>query len=114
MELRSDFIGGRFLDAIGAPLVSKNPARDGQPVLETAWSAERVGEAVAAARDAQRAWSRLSFDQRLAALHRFREVIRAKKEILAGAIVDEIGKIRSEARVEVDSLINRFDLVAAQ
>jgi RHH-type proline utilization regulon transcriptional repressor/proline dehydrogenase/delta 1-pyrroline-5-carboxylate dehydrogenase len=109
-----DYVGGRFLDPIGAPLISSNPARDGAPVVRTSWAKERVDEAVAAAKAAQPAWSRLSLDERLAALHRFRAVIQAKKEHLADAIVLEIGKIRPEARVEIDSLIGRFDLVAAQ
>lgn len=114
MTVRGDYVGGRFLEPAGDALISEDPARDGAPVIETAWSAARVGEAVLAAKDAQVAWSRLSFDARLAALHRFREVIRARKETLADAIVREIGKIRAEARTEIDSLLGRFDLVAAQ
>lgn len=109
--IRSDWIGGRFLEPVGAPLVSRNPARDGKPVLETLWSVERVAEAVAAAKEAHPSWFRLSFDERLAILHRFRAAIVRHKEDLADAIVREVGKIRSEARAEVDSLIARFDLV---
>ncbi|UJR87105.1 aldehyde dehydrogenase family protein [Sandaracinus amylolyticus] len=114
MQIPGDYIGGRFVPPTGEPLISENPARDGEHVVHTAWSADRVADAVAAAKDAQVAWSRRSFDDRLAALHRFRAVIVAQKERLADAIVKEIGKIRSEARVEIDSLIGRFDLVAAQ
>lgn len=113
-EGASDFIGGAFREAIGEPLVSVDPAHDGRDVVRTKWSVARVDEAVASAKEAQPAWSRLSFDERLAHLLRFRAVLEKHKELLADAIVREIGKIRSEARVEVQTVLGRFDLVAAQ
>jgi acyl-CoA reductase-like NAD-dependent aldehyde dehydrogenase/4-aminobutyrate aminotransferase-like enzyme len=113
-ETRSDFVAGRFLEPAGEPLLSTNPARDGATVVSARWSPSRVDEAVAAAKAAQPGWSRLSFDERWAHLARFRAAIEAKKEHLADAIVQEIGKIRSEARIEIQTLIGRFDLVAGQ
>lgn len=114
MSSSVDFVGGRFLSPEGEPLVSRNPARDGAPVLETLWSPSRVALAVETAKAAQPAWGALSLDERWAALLRFRAAIEAKKEELADAIVQEIGKIRSEARVEIQSLLGRFDLVLHQ
>ncbi len=112
--ISGDYVNGRFCEPSGDVLTSTDPARDGTPVIETRFSEARVAEAVSSASEAQRAWSQKSFDERLAALHRFRAIIASRKEELADAVVREIGKIRSEARVEIDSLINRFDLVAAQ
>nr|MDQ3036666.1 aldehyde dehydrogenase family protein [Myxococcota bacterium] len=114
MPVPGDYIGGRFCEPAGELLISSDPARDGAPVVETRWTVDRVAEAIAAANEAQVAWSRRSFEDRLAVLHRFRAVLKARKETLADAVVREIGKIRPEARVEIDSLIGRFDLVAAQ
>jgi acyl-CoA reductase-like NAD-dependent aldehyde dehydrogenase/4-aminobutyrate aminotransferase-like enzyme len=110
-EVRSDYVAGAFLAPQGEPLVSVNPAKDGATVVSARWSPSRVGEAVAAAKAAQPAWSRLSLDERWRHLVRFRAAIEAKKEYLADAIVQEIGKIRSEARVEIQTLLGRFDLV---
>lgn len=113
MPIAGDYIGGVFVDAAGESLVSKNPSKDGKTVVETSWSAAQVGLAVDAAREAQRGWSRLSFDERWAGLVRFRSAIEAQKEALADAIVQEIGKIRSEARTEVQTLLGRFDVTAS-
>ncbi|MBX7190594.1 MAG: aldehyde dehydrogenase family protein [Sandaracinaceae bacterium] len=110
-EVRSDYVAGAFLEPHGEPLVSVNPAKDGAIVVSARWSPSRVDQAVAAAKAAQPAWSRLSLDERWQHLVRFRAAIEAKKEYLADAIVQEIGKIRSEARVEIQTLIGRFDLV---
>lgn len=112
MSIAGDYVGGAFVAASGEPLFSRNPSKDGAVVVETTWSPSQVAVAVDAARSAQHAWSRLSFDQRWAALVRFRTVIEAQRESLADAIVQEIGKIRSEARTEIQTLIGRFDVTA--
>ena len=113
-EIRSDYVAGQFLDPEGEPLVSVNPAKDAITVVSARWSPSRVELAVSAAKAAQPAWSRLSLDERWQHLVRFRSAIEAKKEHLADAIVQEIGKLRSEARIEIQTLIGRFDLVLAQ
>lgn len=108
--MRGDYVAGAFLEPEGEPLVSVEPAHDGRPVCETAASPARIAEAVAAAREASPAWAALSVDERFTQLRRFRAALDAQKEALADAIVKEIGKIRSEARLEVTSLVGRFDL----
>lgn len=106
-----DYIGGRFLAPEGEPLVSVNPARSGVPVLETAWSPARVALAADAADAAATDWARLTLAQRFAHLVRFRATIQDRAADLADAIVLETGKLRAEARAEVQSLVARFDLV---
>lgn len=108
-----DYIGGAFVEAAGEELVSRNPSKGGAVVVETTWSAAQVGLAVAAARDAQPRWSSLSLDDRWSALVRFRSVLEKRKELLADAIVQEIGKIRTEARTEIQTLLGRFDITLA-
>ena len=110
MTIAGDYIGGRFVSADGEALVSRDPAKDSSIVVETTWRAAQVEVAVASAADAQPAWSRLTLDQRWTALVRFRAAIEARKEDLADAIVREIGKIRSEARTEIQTLLGRFDI----
>jgi len=105
-----DYVGGRFLPPEGELLSSTDPAHGEQIVFSTGSNPERVGAAVDAAREAQPAWNALGLERRFAALVHFRSAIEANKEALADAIVKEIGKLRSEARTEVASLIGRFAL----
>src|SRR5204863_2967373 len=69
-----------------------------------------VETAAAAAASAQPGWARRSLAERIAHLDTLKQAITARASELADAIVLETGKIRSEARQEVQTLINRFDL----
>lgn len=111
MQALGDYIGNGFLSPTGEALVSHNPARGGEPVLETAWSPERVALAAGAAERASRGWAALSLEDRFASLMAFKRAIADRADLLADAIVLETGKLRSEARGEVASLVSRFDLV---
>lgn len=113
MQSLGNFVGGAFVAPSGPALISRNPARGGAVVLETASSAADASAAVAAAANAFPAWRNLSRAQRWDALTRFRDAIRAHATPLADAIVLETGKIRSEANTEIQTLLNRFDLVRA-
>jgi acyl-CoA reductase-like NAD-dependent aldehyde dehydrogenase len=83
MQSRGDFIGGVFLPPEGETIQSRNPARDGETVLATAGSPERIRRACEAAAEAAPAWARLSLTERLDALARFRVAIVARAEALA-------------------------------
>jgi RHH-type proline utilization regulon transcriptional repressor/proline dehydrogenase/delta 1-pyrroline-5-carboxylate dehydrogenase len=111
MRPLGDYIDSAFHAPQGIALLSRNPAREGRVVLETAWSAERTTLACEAAARAAAAWAARSRAERWEALARFREALRGRAEELAEAIVLETGKLRSEARAEVGSLVSRFDLV---
>lgn len=113
MQALGDFISGRFVAPDGRPLTSTNPARGGELVLETAWDPKRVELAAEAAEQASGAWVLRSREERFALLVSLRDSIRKHAKELADAIVLETGKLRSEAAVEVNALINRFDLVKA-
>ena len=113
MQLRGDYIGGRFLPPDGDAFRSFDPAT-GALVAETATTPERVEMACRAASDAWRPWRDRSLDERWEVLARFREMISRHKEMLAEGIVREIGKVRPEARTEIDALVARFDFVRAQ
>ncbi len=95
----------------GKALVSRNPAADGAVVFETGYTVGAVADAAQAAAVAQSAWARLTQAQRAAHLEAFKKEIAARADQLADAIVLETGKIRSEAKLEVQTLLNRFDLV---
>jgi len=95
----------------GMALVSRNPAADGAVVFETGYTVGAVRDASAAAAAAQPAWAALTQDERVAHLERFKHAIAARADLLADAIVIETGKIRSEAKTEIQTLLNRFELV---
>lgn len=111
MDALGDFISGEFHAPRGEALRSVDPT-SGAPAFETACDSGRVSHACEAAQKALPGWRDLSFSQRVDAVLRFREAIRARRSTIADAIVLEVGKLRSEALQEVDTLIARFDLVA--
>ncbi len=112
MAALGDYIDGSFsVPSGGDPLISVNPARDGAVVLETRCDVRQVAAACEAAAAAARPWQRLSRRERFAHLVRLRDAIGRRAGELADAIVLETGKLRSEAKAEVASLIGRFDMV---
>jgi RHH-type proline utilization regulon transcriptional repressor/proline dehydrogenase/delta 1-pyrroline-5-carboxylate dehydrogenase len=113
-DARGDYIGGAFHPPQGEPFESRDPARDDAVVLRTGGDPARVAQATAAAAEAAPGWASLSMDERAAHLHRFRAALAAREDGLSEAITREMGKLRSEARVEVKALVNRFGLVEEQ
>ncbi len=110
-EARGDYVGGAFVGPSGDAFSSHDPAHDGRVVLETAGDPARVADACAAAEAAWPAWAALGLDGRLEGLARFRAAIEERADGLSEAISLEMGKIRSEARVEIKALLGRFALV---
>jgi RHH-type proline utilization regulon transcriptional repressor/proline dehydrogenase/delta 1-pyrroline-5-carboxylate dehydrogenase len=110
VQALGNFINGGFVAPSGKALVSRNPAADGAVVFETGYTVDAVGEAAAAAAAAQPGWAKLSVAERAAALDRLKQAIAARGDALADAIVVETGKVRAEAKAEIQTLLNRFDL----
>jgi RHH-type transcriptional regulator, proline utilization regulon repressor / proline dehydrogenase / delta 1-pyrroline-5-carboxylate dehydrogenase len=113
VQALGNFISGAFVAPSGTAVVSRNPAADGAVVFETGMSVAAAGDAVRAAAAAQPAWVRLTLAERAGVLERFKQAISARADALTDAIVLETGKLRSEARAEIQTLINRFDLARA-
>lgn len=111
MKPFGDYIAGSFHSPEGEVLISRNPARDGAVVLETATSPDRIGQACAAAADASAAWAALTVEERYELLLPLRDALAAQRDELAEAITLETGKLRSEARGEANALVSRFELV---
>ncbi|AMC99381.1 succinylglutamate-semialdehyde dehydrogenase [Halomonas chromatireducens] len=79
---------------------------------DTLWQGNGAGDsqvaaAVAAARGAFASWARRAFEERLAVVERFREVLEAHREDLARTIASETGKPLWEARTEVGAMIGK-------
>ncbi|MEZ4359975.1 MAG: aldehyde dehydrogenase family protein [Kofleriaceae bacterium] len=113
MQAKGNFIGGSFHAPSGDALVSRNPAADGAVVFETGTTLASAQEAAEAAAAAQPAWAALTRAARWEYLQRWKAQLAAAADGLAEAITLETGKLRSEAKVEVQTLLNRFDLVSS-
>ncbi|MGK4007374.1 succinylglutamate-semialdehyde dehydrogenase [Sorangium sp. So ce1036] len=108
--MSTHFIGGRWTAGAGEPFASRNPVTQ-QTVFEgRAATAEQVDAAVAAARDAFRAWRDLGFDGRVALVKRFAGLLAEHKARLADVIGLETGKPRWEALTEVQTMIGKVDV----
>lgn len=110
MQALGNFVNGAFVAPSGKALVSRNPAADGAVVFETGYSVGAVADAARSAAAAQRGWAALTLAERASALDRFKQAIAARSDGLADAIVLETGKLRSEAKLEIQTLLNRFEL----
>lgn len=93
-------------------LVSTDPATG-----EEVWRGPvgDAGAAVAAARTAFPGWARTSRAERVAIAQRFRDLVRARQDVLARLIARETGKPLWESRTEVASVAAKVDIsVTAQ
>ena len=104
------FIDNTFAAGKGAKFISKDPATD-----EVIWSGKSAGRidvhlAVQAARKAFPAWARLTVAHRAELLHKFAQVLKAKKSALAEVISHDTGKPLWESETEVDAAVSKAAL----
>jgi 1-pyrroline-5-carboxylate dehydrogenase len=100
--------------AVGEPFEREDPSRREQVASRAREGGELVGEAVEAARSAQREWRRLPHAERLAALRATERLIDERKLELAGAISLEVGKVRTESIAEVEEAIDLIETYCRQ
>ena len=115
-EGRGDFIDGSFRKVRGAhddgpAVMSRDPARDFQPVFRAASSIAHVDAAVEAARKAQPAWHALGIEGRSKHLLALRAAFDEHIEKMARTITREMGKPLREATLEAKSLGERIPLI---
>ena len=86
-----------------------NPA-SGELIREVAEDTpESVAEKAGQARAAQRAWQKTPFEERHAAIARFRSKVVEATEKLAAILTDEVGKPLSQSKNELAGLLPRID-----
>jgi succinylglutamic semialdehyde dehydrogenase len=111
-EGRGDFIDGVFRRAKGERVLqSRDPARDFAPVFRTVVDVAHVDDAVAAAQRAQPSWQALGVDGRRKYLLALKAAFDENVDVIARAIVREMGKPLREALIEAKSLGDRVTLV---
>ena len=110
MSEQTQFIQGTWLKGEGPLFTSTNPA-DNQVLWQgNAASATQVDNAIASARQAFYQWADLSFDDRLAIVEKFAEVLAEHKEELAVAIAKETGRLLWETRTEIGAMIGKVGI----
>ena len=92
------YIGGEAVPSGGPPIVDASPI-DTSVLLGRFATAtpEQVGHAVAAAKEAQRAWGHRPWRERVATLRKTAALIRERKFELAAIMSLEVGKSRLES-----------------
>ncbi|MCH9627037.1 MAG: N-succinylglutamate 5-semialdehyde dehydrogenase [Chlamydiales bacterium] len=104
----SHFISGSWVEGIGEPFHSLNPATQ-----LTLWEGrqatpDEVDEAVSAAREAFPKWSAYSFEKRLSLLKEYEKALKENSSQLVEAICQETGKPRWESTQEVSAMIGKI------
>ncbi|MEZ4368165.1 MAG: aldehyde dehydrogenase family protein [Kofleriaceae bacterium] len=109
MRALGNFIDRAFVAPAGA-LVSRNPAADGQPVLETAFTVSAVATAAAAAAAAAAGLGRARRRPPLGSPRALQGRDRRPRHRAGRRHRARDRQDRSEAKVEIQTLLNRFDL----
>ncbi len=107
------FINGKFVDSVSGETFNViNPATEEVISEVPEATVEDTRKAVDAAYESQKKWARLPAIERAKYLRRIADGIRKNADMLATTIVEEQGKIRSLARVEVDFTADYIDYMA--
>jgi succinylglutamic semialdehyde dehydrogenase len=106
----SNFINGEWLAGSGAELVTIDPSNGKQTWSSNESTAQDVGRACEAARNAFEAWALTPLAERIAVCTRFRDLLKQDAEALALLIAEEVGKPLWEARTEATTMANKIDI----
>ncbi len=106
----SNLIGGRYEPIDGSTLVSYDPAQRGRVVWSGAPVVEHADRAVAAARDALRAWSRWDIEKRANVLLRYKALVQERAGDIADLIAQETGKAIWDCKGEASALAGKVDI----
>ena len=110
MKHAEQFINGQWLQGEGSVFNSLDPAKNVQIWQGHAATANQVDMAVQSARQAQYHWAGLSFEQRVAIVKKFAELLTENKEAMALSVAQETGKALWEARTEIGAMIGKIDI----
>ena len=111
MNSRGDlWVGGRWLPGSGKRFVSTDPATGERLWQGSAATANEVKQALDAARDALRIWTRTPLDRRRAVVLAFRDAVVQRRTELGELIARETGKPRWEAEAEAGAMAAKVDV----
>lgn len=108
---QGNFINGSFLNSGSITLTSENPSCNFQSVFSVKTDLDHVPRAIEAARSAYKSWSYTTFEEKRRHLLSLKAEFIKNESLMAEAISEEMGKIKSEAQTESKSLSARIDLM---
>lgn len=109
----SHYIDGHWLEGAGADCITVHDPALGQPFAELrAASVKQVDQAVAAARQALPGWKSVSAGERALYLRGFAEQLGQRREALITLQMQNNGKPRHEAEVDLDDAVATFTYYA--
>ena len=104
-ELVRNYIGGRWVET-GATFETINPATEAVIAPVAKASASEVDAAIKAAKAAYKEWRLVPAPRRGEILYQVALVLQERKEAIARLMTDEMGKVLSEARGDVQEAID--------
>ncbi|MAD18526.1 MAG: succinylglutamate-semialdehyde dehydrogenase [Alteromonadaceae bacterium] len=110
MTQQTHFIAGQWHAGQGHDIESIDPAKKRQIWQAKSASAEQVNQAVSSAREAALAWAAFTFEERLAYVKRFGELLAENKDMLALTIAQETGKPLWETATEVGAMMGKIGI----
>lgn len=113
MSKKVQFIDGVWLAGLGETFSKSNPANNELLWQGESATAEQVGAAVDSAREAFYDWADRSFEERLAIIEKFAEVLGEHKEEIATAISQETGRLLWETRTEIGAMQSKVGISVA-
>ncbi len=110
MSNKTHFIDGAWLNGEGTAFNSTNPANNDELWHGISASANQVDAAIYSARTAFYQWTDRPFEERLAIVEKFANILTAHQEELATAIAQETGRLRWETRTEIGAMISKVGI----
>lgn len=112
MTFLGDYIGGQFTvtDRPDGEIKDYSPSDLSDLIIQVPFEHDRVEQACQRAKDAYKAWSRLTRDERKNYLLRLKEVFQNHQAQLAEAIARDTGKPMWEAKTEASALVAKIDI----
>lgn len=102
------YINGQWVNGSGALFRSLDPSTGAVVWEGQEAEAEEVKAAVASAKNAFKAWSCMSVEERIPVLERFRGLLEQRKDVLSLIISRETGKVGWDAASEVAATIGKL------
>lgn len=106
-------IAGRSIPIPGDAIRSHHPARPQQEVWSGSPVLEHVDQAVTAAHEAQRIWSRWPIEKRADALRLYRKLAAERVDAFTGLLRAEVGKPTWDSKSEAELLATKVDVTLA-
>jgi succinate-semialdehyde dehydrogenase/glutarate-semialdehyde dehydrogenase len=109
-----NYINGCLTEGFGEQYKVLNPATNELLLTTRGVNATQIEEALEAAQEAFNTWSRTSINERIKWMMRLRDACIEKKDYFIDLLANEVGKSYTEAKTELESLVNSFNFYSEE